>query len=339
MKKQGYNSSLRQIIPLITSLVTKSKPHRLGSVSEIVAVVLDTLPQLTAVTKLYIIHDHSGACRDDPLILQLLRDIWQIFGDQLQSLQVQVAFENLELLLPTSLHLPYLKVLTVNAEGFSSATAIACESIIPTTIQSHASSLRNVSFMTQHAAINPQPIFQSLQNLPCLQAIDLSFPFIGRPFPAYNMLYNCRQHLKFLSLSFGTYMGGHTCHSLSLFHENWCTLNLPHIRELRINPPIMLRVLSQEFVDYIHRFAQSLISLWIKPNLRLDYREVKKLCSIFPDFLSLRNLTIYIYWLCPDILALLAQTLPGLQTLSLLYDHIVPNRETLQYKKLPYLVS
>ena len=318
MKKE---SSLGRFI---TNLVKRSKFDNLGTVSEIVAVALDALPRLAAVTKLFVIHGYTGAYHDAPLILQLLRDVWQIFGDRLRSLQVQVVFENLELLLPASLNLPNL---SVNADGVSSTTASTCESIIPTVIRSHASSLRDVSFTTGNAAIDTRPIFQSLQALPGLQAIHISIPFgpfVPSPFPANHMLYSCRRHLEFLSLDFRTFMRDHASRSSTLFSEDWCSVDLPHLRELRINPPIMGS--SQEFIDYIHRFAPSLTSLWIKPNLKLRYNQ---LGSIFRDFLSLRNLSISIEWFFPDVLALLAQTLPHLLTLHLRYSHLAASTQQL----------
>jgi len=327
--KEGFKISLGRIIPLIVNLATRSKP---SSVSEIVAVFLDALPRLTAVTKLYVKHDYSGACCDHPLIRQSLRDIWRVFGDRLQSLQVHVIFENLELLLPTSLHLPCLELFTVQTEGLNSIAASACESIIPTTVKSHASSLRSVSFTTENAAVDPRPIFQSLQLLPCLRAIHLSFPFgpsVPSPFPAYDLLYSCRGFLEFLSLDFGTYMREHASRSLSLFREDWCFVDLPRLSELRIDPPIM--TLRQDFIDYIHRFAPSLISLWIKPHLVLRVHETYQLSSIFHNFLFLRNLSICIHLFCPDILALLARTLSCLQTLTLGYLIVSPTTAGLQF--------
>ena len=317
----------------ITNLVKRSKSNNLSTVSEFVAVALDALPRLTAVTKLSVIHSYTGAYHDAPLILQLLRDVWQIFGDRLRSLQVQVVFENLELLLPASLNLPNLEILTVNADGISSTMASTCESIIPTVIRSHASSLRNVSFTTGNAAVDTRPIFQSLQVLPGLQAIHISIPFgpfVPSPFPANHMLYNCQHHLEFLSLDFGTFMHDHALRSSTLFSEDWCFVNLPRLRELRINPPIMGS--SREFIDYIHRFAPSLTSLWIKPNLKLHYNQ---LGSIFRDFLSLRNLSISIEWFFPDVLALLAQTLPHLQTLNLRYSHLDATTQQLLHDNRP----
>jgi len=130
LAKMNKKSSLGRIIPLIVNFATRSK---FVSVPEIVEFCLDALPQFTAVTMLHLKHDYSGACRNHPLILQSLRHVWQVFGNRLQSLRVHVAFENLDLLLPTSLHwhLPCLEFLTIDAEGLSSIPAGACESIIP----------------------------------------------------------------------------------------------------------------------------------------------------------------------------------------------------------------
>lgn len=194
--------------------------------------------------------------------------------------------------------------------------------------KSHKSSLRSVTFKTKNAAVNLRPIFWSLRDLPCLQAIHLSFPFghsAPCPFPAYDMLYSCQHHLKFLSLEFAKAYNPNRDYSrsISLFSEDWCFVNLPRLRELRVVPPTS-QTLDQGFVNYIHRFAPSLISLWINPHhdLVLCLSKVNQLSSIFSDFLSLRNLTICIRLFCPDILVLLAKTLPQLRTLTLKYFEI-----------------
>src|SRR5258705_485527 len=106
MKKETPKTPNSSLGRFITNLVKRNKSEKLGTVSEIVAVVLDTLPRLAAVTNLSIVHDYNGTCHDAPLILQLLKDVWKIFGDRLRSLKVQVVFENLGFLLPISLHLP-----------------------------------------------------------------------------------------------------------------------------------------------------------------------------------------------------------------------------------------
>lgn len=331
MKKENSSSLGR----FVKNLVKRNKSDKLGTVSEIVAVGLDALPRLAAVTRLFIIHQDDGACHDVPLIRQLLRDVWKIFGDRLQSLQVQVVFENLELLLPTHLHLPNLVMLSVKAEGFSSIKAGVCEAVIPTMIRSHASSLRAVAFTTGNAAVDTQPIFQSLQVLPRLLAIYLSIPFgpfVPKPFPATRMLYGCRRRLQLLSLDFGTFMGEHAWRSSTLFSEDWCSVDLPCLRELRINPPIMDS--SQGFIDYIHRFAPSLITLWIKPNLVFRYDGLGSLCR---DFLSLRNLSISIDYFSPDVLALLARRLPRLQALNLRYNYLTAT--TRNHRPLSLVVS
>jgi hypothetical protein len=139
------------------------------------------------------------------------------------------------------------------------------------------------------------------------------------------LLHSCRRHLQVLSLSFGTYTEENALPSSSLFGENWCYVDLPHVRDLRIDPPAM--IFGPEFVEYIHRFAPSLISLSIEPNLKLRYCQAEQLSSIFHDFLSLRNLSICTRCLCPDILGLFARTLPLLQTLSLRYSYISPTTD------------
>ena len=44
-------------------------------------------------------------------------------------------------------------------------------------IQSHTSSLRDVTFTTKNIAVDFRPIFRSLQHVAHLRAIHLSFPF------------------------------------------------------------------------------------------------------------------------------------------------------------------
>lgn len=333
---EGCNSFGR-MIPLIFSLITRIKYDQLSSIAEII----DALPRLTAVTKLHVIYDYNGAGYDDPLILDLIKNVWHVFGDRLRFLQVRVAFDNLELLLPPSLHLPYLEVLRIDADGSNTIPAIGYEPNISSMIKSHSSSLRDVSFTANNIAVDLRPIFRSLQDVHRLQAIHLSFPFgpfVPSPFPAHDMLYSCRHRLESLSLNFGTYRREHAFRSFSLFREDWCAVDLPHLRELKIDPPIMF--FGQEFVDYIHQFAPSLISLSINPNLRLRYHEAERLSEIFPDFLSLKNLSICIRYLCPGILALLAQTLPRLQTLHLWYSYIsVAEEGMLNDPELPRVVS
>ena len=307
---------------MIFNLVTRGESEP-DSVPEIFAVALEALPRLTAVTKLSVVHDYTGAWRDDPLIQQVIRCVWQFIGDRLRFLKVRVALENLERLLPTSLHLPYLKILAVNAEGYSRVADNAGEFIISTMIQSHSSSLRDVSFTTKNTAIDLRRISQSLQHLPRLQAIHLSLPFgpvVPHPLPAYDLLYSCRRHLEVLSLDFENYTREDALTPLSIFRERWCYVDLPHVRDLRINPPI--KDFGREFIEYIHRFAPSLISLSINLDLNLNYSDVELLSSIFHDFLSLQNLSICTRCFCPDILALLARTLPCLRTLNLTYSYI-----------------
>ena len=85
----------RRMIPLIANLVTQGGSYR--QVGSIVAIAQHALSRLASVTKLNVTYDYSGACGRDPLILQLITDLWQVFADRVGFLEVRVAFENIQL--------------------------------------------------------------------------------------------------------------------------------------------------------------------------------------------------------------------------------------------------
>ena len=169
--------SLGRIIPLIVNAVTRSKLKPLGTGHKMVAIALDAIPRITAATKLYIAYDYECTERYDPMILQVIRDVWENLGGQLRHLHASVTFENLELLFPKSLHLPFLEILEIETPSRQSKITTNFAEATLSAIQSISPCLRKVFFMTD-ALIDFEPVFRSLKyDMPHLRLVFVIVPF------------------------------------------------------------------------------------------------------------------------------------------------------------------
>ena len=292
------------------------------------------MPRLTGVTTLDIAPMNCGCGSKPPQshgesdhsdVQQLVIPIWHAFRNQLRLLKIDSALEDLEGLSPGSLQMPALDTLALNAHStYPNEIGVdgTIAKVLVPILTEHQSTLRNVSFRID--SHDYSPILLCLGNIRRLQSMELFLPPKATPFAGFHVLAAHQASLTSLTL----------CHlpppehrnaDPSFFSQDWCSVELPFLVELKVLLPKMS--FSPEFADYIHRFASSLVSLTILDTPDFKYEDIREFGSSLRDFHSLRSLTLSIYGFSPNNLALFAAALPHLRSLSLSYHYICPHKD------------